>query len=62
MEERLVELEVRYTHLEREVAELSRIVFEQQKAIDYLKQELRCTRGKVDAMSAAPVNESPPHY
>jgi SlyX protein len=62
MEERLVELEVRYTHLEREVGELSRIVFEQQKLIDYLKQELGATRGRVDAMSAPLVNDRPPHY
>jgi SlyX protein len=62
MEERLVELEVRYSHLEREVAELSRIVFEQQKVIDHLKREMGATRGRVDAMSAPLVNEPPPHY
>jgi uncharacterized coiled-coil protein SlyX len=62
MEERLVELEERYTHLQREVQELSRIVFEQQKTIDHLKQQLGVTRGKVDAMGVPTVNEPPPHY
>src|ERR1022692_1193930 len=34
MESRLVDLEARYTHLERQVAELSDVVFAQQRAID----------------------------
>jgi uncharacterized coiled-coil protein SlyX len=62
MEQRLVQLEERYTHLERGFQELNRIVFEQQKAIDYLKQELGATRGKVDALGVPTVNEPPPHY
>jgi uncharacterized coiled-coil protein SlyX len=62
MEQRLVELEERYTHLEREVQDLSRVVFEQQKTIDYLKQQLGATRGKVDAMGVPTVNDPPPHY
>jgi SlyX protein len=62
MQERLVEIEVRYTHLERDVAELSRIVFEQQKIIDYLKQEVGVARARLDAMGAPALNEPPPHY
>jgi SlyX protein len=62
MEERLVEIEVRYTHLEREIAELSGIVFEQQKIIDYLKREVGVTRARLDALGAPSVNEPPPHY
>ena len=62
MESRLVDLEIRYTHLEREVAELSHIVFEQQKAIAYLRKELAATRGKVDAIGEPTTNEPPPHY
>ena len=58
MESRLVDLEVRYMHLEREVAALSQVVFEQQKMIDYLKKELSATRGKVDSMGD-PTDERP---
>src|SRR5678809_511386 len=36
MEGRFVDLEIRYTHLERQYAELSQIVFDQQKQIEAL--------------------------
>ena len=62
MESRLVDLEIRYVHLQREVAELSQVVFEQQKSIDYLKKELAVTRGKIDSMADPIANDSPPHY
>lgn len=62
MESRLVELEVRYTHLAREVSELSQVVFEQQKAIDQLKKELAETRREVFADGQPIRNEPPPHY
>jgi uncharacterized coiled-coil protein SlyX len=60
MEPRLVALEVRYTHLERQVEELSQVVFAQQKVIDRLTAELaglRARTGGVDGPS-----ERPPHY
>jgi uncharacterized coiled-coil protein SlyX len=60
MEQRLVDLEIRYTHLERQLSELNQVVFEQQKLIDGLVLELRGLRTRVPDITAQ--NEKPPHY
>jgi len=57
-----MDLEVRYTHLERQVAELSEIVFAQQQAIDGLLRQLSSTRAELAQLSAPVTNERPPHY
>ena len=62
MESRLVDLEVRYTHLERQVAELSEVVFAQQRAIDGLLRQLRSTEAELAELSAPVTNDKPPHY
>ncbi len=61
MESRLIALETRYTHLERQVDELSQVVFEQQKTIDRLTKELASLRTRVAGVDRDP-NERPPHY
>jgi len=61
-ESRLIDLEVRYTHLERQLAELSEVVFGQQRTIDGLIQQLRATRAELVQASAPVTNEKPPHY
>jgi uncharacterized coiled-coil protein SlyX len=62
MESRLVDLEVRYTHLERQVAELSDVVFAQQRAIDGLVRQLSSAKAELAQLSAPMTNEKPPHY
>jgi uncharacterized coiled-coil protein SlyX len=62
MESRLIDLEVRYTHLERQVAELSDVVFAQQRAIDGLLRQLSSTRAEIAQLTAPATNEKPPHY
>ena len=62
MESRLVDLEVRYTHLERQVAELSDVVFAQQQAIDSLLRQLSSTKADLAQLSEPASNEKPPHY
>ena len=62
MESRLVDLEVRYTHLERQVAELSEVVFMQQRAIDGLLRQLSSTQAELAQLNAPVTNEKPPHY
>jgi len=57
-----VELEVRYTHLERQVGELSEIVFAQQKAIDDLLRQLAATKAQLTQLAPAITNDPPPHY
>lgn len=62
MESRIVDLEVRYTHLERQVAELSDVVFAQQRAIDSLLRQLSSTQADLAQLIAPVANEKPPHY
>ena len=62
IESRLTDLEVRYTHLERQVAELSEVVFAQQKAIDGLTRQLTSAKAEIAQLSAPVTNEKPPHY
>ncbi|HVT08485.1 MAG TPA: SlyX family protein [Polyangia bacterium] len=62
MESRLTDLEVRYTHLERQVAELSDVVFAQQRVIDGLVRQLTATEAAIAHLGAPLTNEKPPHY
>jgi SlyX protein len=63
MEERIVELEIRYTHQQRMLEELSEVVLEQGRALERLGRELETLRGRVEAGSEEePANEPPPHY
>jgi SlyX protein len=61
MESRLIALETRYTHLERQVDELSQVVFEQQKIIDRLTKELAALRARLSGIEGGP-GDRPPHY
>jgi uncharacterized coiled-coil protein SlyX len=62
MESRLVDLEIRYTHLEHQVAELSDVVFAQQRAIDGLLRQLSATKDELAQLGASATNDKPPHY
>jgi uncharacterized coiled-coil protein SlyX len=62
MESRLTDLEVRYTHLERQVAELSEVVFAQQRTIDGLIRQLTATKAEIAQLSPQVLNDKPPHY
>jgi uncharacterized coiled-coil protein SlyX len=59
VESRLVDLETRYTHLERQVADLSEVVFEQQKIIEVLRRQLAELRDRGGEVTS---NDPPPHY
>jgi uncharacterized coiled-coil protein SlyX len=61
MEKRLIDLEIRYTHLERQVADLSDVVFEQRQAIERLERQLLELR-RLLPDEEAPPHERPPHY
>lgn len=62
MSDRLTEIEIRYTHLERLIGELSGVVFEQQKAITGLEQRLRDVEGRSQEGAEPTALEKPPHY
>ena len=60
--ERVTDLEMRYSHLERLVDELSDLVRAQQDTIDALVKQVRELRQGVLAGEQQPPNEKPPHY
>jgi uncharacterized coiled-coil protein SlyX len=62
METRLTELEIRYSHLERQLADLSDVVFGQQKTIESLERELANIRVRLRDFGDTVVEEKPPHY
>jgi SlyX protein len=67
MEQRIVDLEIRYTHQQATIEALNEVVFEQQKAIHRLTKELDELRKRidadVDAVAMGPADNSPPpHY
>ena len=62
MDNRLIDLEIRYTHLERQLQELSEVVFAQQRVIDTLSKELIALRSRLLDPGETPPAEKPPHY
>ncbi len=62
MEERLVDLEIRYTHLERQLDELSQVVFEQHKLLERMANDLAALRSRIAASEGDAPDEPPPHY
>ena len=62
MEARVVDLEIRYSHLEKQLAELNQVVFEQQKTIALLQQQLVALRTRLTGMGEPMEHEKPPHY
>lgn len=64
-EARLSDLEVKCAYLERTVAELSEVMWRQQKELDAIKEIQRQMRDRVNAdpgIVDASRNDRPPHY
>lgn len=64
-EGRLDELEVRYTHLEKTVQELSDVIWRQQQELDLLRDLVERLKGRLDAdpgLVEAGRVDRPPHY
>jgi len=66
MEERIVELELRFTEQQRLLQELSDVVYAQSQSLDRLQHELAAIGQKLAAMEPglvdATVVERPPHF
>jgi uncharacterized coiled-coil protein SlyX len=62
MDARLTDLEIRYSHLEQQYADLSEIVFGHQKTIEALQRELANVIGKLRDLGDPIIDEKPPHY
>lgn len=61
-DDRLVDLEIRYTHLQRQLDELNGVVFEQQKMIVALTAQVKELRAGLGDLGERQPNEKPPHY
>jgi SlyX protein len=64
-EHRLNELEVRYSHLENTLQELSEVVWRQQRELDVLRELVQRLQGRVEADTGvvdANRVDRPPHY
>ena len=63
IEPRVVELELRFMKLERELGELSLVVAAQQRVIDALTAEAKQRRERDEIAAQPPIgDERPPHY
>lgn len=62
LQARLVEVEIRYSHLEKLVDELNEVIVVQQKAIDRLNAEVSRLGQRMLSLDAQPDFEKPPHY
>lgn len=62
METRLVDLEVRYSYLERQLEELSGVLFEQRRTIERMESRLKDLEGRLRELGEPIGNEPPPHY
>jgi SlyX protein len=64
-ETRLADLEVKCSHLEKTVSDLSEVMWRQQKELDALKEAYRGLREKLSGdpgLVDASAQERPPHY
>jgi uncharacterized coiled-coil protein SlyX len=60
--ERIVDLEMRFMKLERELRELSDVVVSQQRVIHALRLEAKRMRDREQQDEQSPGHERPPHY
>jgi SlyX protein len=64
LEQRIVELEARYTEQQDMLEDLSEVLIRQQRAIDRLEAELSQLKKRVEepGLVDAKAEEKPPHY
>lgn len=62
MNERLVDLEIRYTHQARLLEELSQQLFEHRRLIESLEKRLDAHEKRAGAQAEDFPNDPPPHY
>ncbi len=60
--ERITELEIRYTHQQAFIDELSELIRQQAGQIESLKLDLKTLRESADAPEIGGASEKPPHY
>lgn len=66
-EQRLIELETKFSHQESAIEELQKALYEQYTKIEKLEKNLKTLTERFDGTGAGkpevgPANEKPPHY
>ena len=67
MENKLIDLEIRLTHQENHIEELDKIIYQQQKTIDNLQQQLTILEKRLKTATESNIRlqseeTPPPHY
>ncbi|MCU0683117.1 MAG: SlyX family protein [Polyangiaceae bacterium] len=65
LEERITELEIRYTHQTDTIEQLSGVLLRQERALEALRAELKELRARqlaAESPGEKPPHEPPPHY
>lgn len=67
MEEKLIDLEIRLTHQENHIEELDKIIYQQQKTIDALSEQLNSLEKRLKTATENNILSQseeipPPHY
>ena len=65
-EKRFVDLEIKMSHHEQMLEDLSQVIFRQQKQIDALETKFSALNERIkagkDELEIGPANDKPPHY
>jgi SlyX protein len=67
IEERIIELEIQFTHQDDTIADLNDVILSQQKTIDSLESRLLKIESAIKSVSLSNIKDpseesSPPHY
>ncbi len=62
IEERLDQLEIRYTYLEDKIQTLNDLIIERDREITGLKKQISTLEESIADSFESPRNEKPPHY
>ena len=63
LEERIISLETKITHLEHYIGELNRVILDQEKTIKKITSDIDAIKNRLEEKKEdLPDNEKPPHY
>ncbi len=65
-DQRFIDLEIKLSHHEQMLEDLSAVIFRQQQQLDALELQLKAVKDQIksakDGIEVGPADEKPPHY